>query len=302
MKNQPDAQGSHSQGSEAAAPLIRNISDTARWVAFYRALETERPDAHFRDHLARRLAGERGEQIVRGMEKSAAFSWAIVVRTCVMDEMILRTIERDKLDTVVNLAAGLDARPYRLPLPPTLRWIEVDLPGIVDYKEQTLAGERAVCEHEVVKLDLSEVEARRELFARVGASSERALVISEGLLVYLAPEQVGALAADLHAQASFRWWLADIVRPEIIKRMAKTWGKRVAEANAPFRFAPEEGTDFFRRFGWREAEFRSLMEEARRLKREMPLAWLGRLIARVQPHAKREKFRRMGGCALLERA
>jgi O-methyltransferase involved in polyketide biosynthesis len=36
---------------------IEHISDTARWVAFYRAMETERPDAIFRDPFARQLAG-----------------------------------------------------------------------------------------------------------------------------------------------------------------------------------------------------------------------------------------------------
>jgi O-methyltransferase involved in polyketide biosynthesis len=46
-------------------PLIRNISDTALWVAVYRARETDRPDAVFRDPFARRLAGERGEQIAQ---------------------------------------------------------------------------------------------------------------------------------------------------------------------------------------------------------------------------------------------
>ena len=40
---------------------IENISDTARWVALYRAIESERPDAHFRDPYARRLLGEGGE-------------------------------------------------------------------------------------------------------------------------------------------------------------------------------------------------------------------------------------------------
>jgi methyltransferase (TIGR00027 family) len=284
------------------SPLIRNISDTARWVAFYRALESERPDAHFQDRLARRLAGERGEQIVRGMPKGAAFSWSMVVRTVILDEFIMRAVERDGADTVLNLAAGLDARPYRLPLPPALKWIEVDLPEILAYKEEALAGERPVCEHEVVKLDLSNVEARSELFARVGANSERTLVVSEGLLVYLTPEAVGALADDLHAPPSFRWWAIDIVRPEILKRMERTWGKRVAEANAPFRFAPEESTEFFRPHGWRELEFRSMGEEAHRLKREMPLGWLWRFMSHFVPASRRETMRRMGGCALLERA
>lgn len=41
---------------------IENISDTARWVAVYRAMETARPDAIFRDPFADRLAGQRGRE------------------------------------------------------------------------------------------------------------------------------------------------------------------------------------------------------------------------------------------------
>jgi len=48
---------------------IDHISDTARWVAVYRAMETARPDAIFRDPFADRLAGERGHQIVKEMPR-----------------------------------------------------------------------------------------------------------------------------------------------------------------------------------------------------------------------------------------
>jgi O-methyltransferase involved in polyketide biosynthesis len=41
---------------------IRNVSDTALWVATYRALESERPDALFNDPFARRLAGVRRDR------------------------------------------------------------------------------------------------------------------------------------------------------------------------------------------------------------------------------------------------
>ncbi len=46
-------------------PAIQHISDTARWAAVYRARESERQNALFRDPFARRLAGERGEQIAK---------------------------------------------------------------------------------------------------------------------------------------------------------------------------------------------------------------------------------------------
>ena len=68
--------------------LISNVSDTARWVAFYRAMETERPDALFRDPFARRLAGAQGEAIVRSLPKGRSMAWPMIVRTAVMDEII----------------------------------------------------------------------------------------------------------------------------------------------------------------------------------------------------------------------
>ena len=47
----------------------------------------------------------------------------------------------------------------------------------------------------------------------------------------------------------------------------KSWGKAVASGNAPFKFAPANGTNFFRDFGWEERAFHSTMEEAERLDR-----------------------------------
>jgi len=54
---------------------------------------------------------------------------------------------------VVNLAAGLDTRPYRMALPSGLQWIEIDLPELLAYKAETLAGETLACRLERVALD-----------------------------------------------------------------------------------------------------------------------------------------------------
>ena len=254
--------------------LIENISDTARWVAYYRAMESERPDAIFNDPFARRLAGERGEAIVDNVKRGRSMAWAMIVRTAVFDEIILDTIASYGVDTVINLAAGLDARPWRLELSPSLRWIDVDLPGILDYKLDTLRESRPACEYEAVRLDLTDDAARKALLVRLGASSQTTLVVTEGLLIYLTAGQVGKLAEDLHTAESFRFWLIDIASPRLLSIMERSWGESVKEGNAAFRFAPAEGTAFFARFGWREAEFRSSMAEAHRLHREMRMAWL----------------------------
>jgi len=280
---------------------IENVSDTALWVAVYRAMETERSDAIFRDPFARRLAGERGVEILKSIPRATSVAWAMIVRTAVYDEIILDAVQTRKVDLVLNLAAGLDARPWRLALPPTLRWVDVDLPGILKYKTDAMQGERTTCRYEAIQADLTDALVRRALFQRLGWESARALVVTEGLLLYLSAEEVGALAGALHEAASFQWWLIDLTSPRLLKMMQRWWGKTAQARNAPFRFGPAEGTAFFKPFGWSESTYRSSSEEARRLGREMRGMWLWRLISRLSSRARQEEFRRMAGFVLLER-
>jgi methyltransferase (TIGR00027 family) len=272
---------------------IENISDTALWVAVYRAMETERPDAHFRDPLAKRLAGEKGMEIVRKMPHGKGSAWAMIVRTSVMDDLILKTI-KERTDTVINLAAGLDTRPYRLPLPSSLRWIEVDLPEILSYKEEHLKDEKPVCRLERIRMDLANVSERQKLFQQIGSASKQVLVITEGLLVYLSREQVGELSKDLSRQPNFKYWLMDLTSPVLLKLLQRWYGKRLKEGGVRMQFAPEEGADYFRPFGWEVAEFRSMLEESRRLNRTMPGAWLWNLLSKFYSKEKQEGFRKAG--------
>jgi len=283
--------------------MIRNVSDTARWVAWYRAEESDRPDALFHDPYARRLAGDRGAEIIRTLPGAGNLGWVMVVRTCLFDELILRLVGAGDVDTVVNLAAGFDTRPYRLALPADLRWIDVDLPPLLEEKQALLAGEQPRCRLESVPLDLADQDARVRFLARVAASSRSALVLSEGLLAYLAPEAVRELATALHEQPAFTSWILDLASPFILQQVMKRANRQLREGNAEMRFAPEEGEEFFRPSGWECVEFRLTGSEAHRLGREMRLAWLFRLLMRLTPTARRARIekRYRAGVVLLKR-
>lgn len=280
---------------------ISHVSDTARWVAYYRAMESARRDAVFRDPFAHRLAGERGAAIVNALPKGRQMAWPMIVRTALMDEIILREVKRSAVDCVLNLAAGLDARPWRMPLPPSLKWVDVDHAAMIDYKLGELAGERTVCAYEAVRLDLADLAGRRELFARTAAGARRVLVMTEGLLVYLEPDAVAELAKHLAAQGHFGLWLMDLASPALLRRLEKSWAPALRAGNAPFRFGPAENTAFFAPFGWKEVEYRSLFEEGIRLKRTMRFAGLWRVLGRLMPAKHREELKRFSGVALLER-
>jgi O-methyltransferase involved in polyketide biosynthesis len=182
-----------------------------------------------------------------------------------------------------------------------LHWVDVDFPDILRYKLETLGAAKPNCSYEAIEADLTDAEARKALFARIGARSKRTLVVSEGLLIYLSDADVAALASDLHAAPSFWRWVIDLANPRLLKMMTKSWGAAVASGNAPFKFAPPQGTDFFRELGWAERAYYSTMEEAERLDREMKMMWLWRFLGRFYPARMREEFRRMSGIVLLER-
>ncbi len=284
------------------APIVStvsHVSDTARWVAMYRAMESERADALFHDNWARKLAGPEGEAILDSIPEGRKTAWPMIVRTQVMDEIILRAIREDGVDTVLNLASGLDARPYRLPLPASLRWIEADFGDTLSYKQGILAGEQPRCSLEFASVDLTDDAARGAFFSRIGTSASRTFAITEGLIVYLKPEQVARLATDLSAQPSFRWWLTDLASPGLLKRLNKTWGK--ALQRAPLIFGPAEGTKFFEPYGWREKEYRSIFDESIRLNRTMRFARLMRFMGHFYPKKMREGFKRFSGVVLFER-
>src|SRR5262245_58137953 len=125
-------------------PLIRDISDTARWVAVFRAEESERPDAVFHDPYARKLAGKRGEDIANEVSFSRQNSWSFVARTWIIDDFINKLVA-EGFDHIINLAAGLDTRPYRMELPSSLKWTEIDFPEMLEYKESILSPEKPKC-------------------------------------------------------------------------------------------------------------------------------------------------------------
>lgn len=283
---------------DPAANPIRNVSDTALWVAMYRATESERADALFHDPFARRLAGERGAAIVDSLPQGHSMSWPLVVRTAVMDEIILRHA-RAGVRTVLNLAAGLDARPYRLDLPAELNWLHVDMPEMVEYFRERMQTETPRCRLNFIGADLRDADKRHEVFSRAAALGE-VLVVTEGLLIYLESAQVAALARDLHDVARAKWWLLDLASPMLLRLLERQWAPKLRESNAPFIFGPAENTAFFTPFGWREAEFRSTWDEAFRLQRTMRGAKLWSLLFKLQSTRRREAGKRMSGIALLQ--
>lgn len=248
---------------------INDVSDTALWIAAFRATETERSDAAFKDTLARKLAGDKGQQIVAATPHREAMSFAMVVRTAAIDRLVEMAVAKG-VDTVINLAAGMDTRAYRMRLPANLQWIEVDLPGIVAYKNEKLAGDVPVCRLERIACDLAHDAERERLFAQMGARTQKALVITEGLIGYLTNDQAAGLSASIFKTPSFQYWIMDYNQGKMRKHRRANNLKKIMK-NAPLQFTESDPLTFFRRDGWRISEDLHILDEAHRIGRKFPL-------------------------------
>ena len=255
---------------------ITHVSDTARWTALHRATESARPDALFRDPLAERLAGERGRAIVAAVPRTTRNGFWLIARTKIIDDTIAEAITNG-CDRVLNLAAGLDTRPYRLDLPSDFTWVEADLPKLLEEKTQLLADQVPQCRLTRTAVDLADPQARDAFLDDALDGATKALVLTEGLLMYLEDRDVVALS-DAIKRPEVAWWMLDFAFPGLKKMMNKRMSGMLQ--NAPFKFAPENGLAYFEDLGWRTVEVESLFEAAHRFHRlptlMRPIAWLPR--------------------------
>ena len=129
------------------------------------------------------------------------------------------------------------------------------------------------------------------------------MVVSEGLLIYLDEDEVTSLAADLHAQPHFSYWLVEVVSPLARDWMNWKWSDHLGAAKARFVFAPYDWRTFYRKCGWELVAFRNLSQTARKLNREPSIMRLFRFVGELYPRWGQMQAQLWeSGVALLSRA
>jgi methyltransferase (TIGR00027 family) len=238
---------------------IEHVSDTALMVAACRAIENDRPDGLIRDPFASVLAGDKGMAIARGASALEWMCFGVGGRTHFIDDLVLRVVNENSVRTVANLGAGLDTRPWRMDLPADLRWIEVDFPAMLDYKTSRLADHQPRCRLERIAADLSNRVEREQIFESVGKSP--ALMITEGLLMYLSRQTVTALATEPADRTGVRWLIADLSAIGLMRRTHGDIVQAIDSVRAEDHLEAQETLDLLRAHGWKPAVFHSYLRD-----------------------------------------
>ncbi|MFT3764061.1 MAG: SAM-dependent methyltransferase [Minicystis sp.] len=178
------------------------VASTAHWVAAARARESQRPDALFQDPFAAALAGEEGERWIESPSDEVLVSTYIALRTRFFDEQLLHAAQ-DGIRQFVILAAGLDARAFRLDWPEGTRLFELDRPEVLAHKNNILAASRATPRCLRITLGANLTLPWADALRTAGlAPSERSAWLVEGLLPYLHEADVRRLFMQLSTLAA----------------------------------------------------------------------------------------------------
>ena len=230
---------------------------SARWAAAQRFRESERPDALFRDPLARCLAGDEGLALLQQWEQayagSAATSAFVAIRTRCHDDLAARCAA-EGVRQVVLLGAGMDARAFRLSWPAGTTVFECDHAELLDQKQRLLAEQGAVpaCSRVPVPANLA-ADWSEDLTGHGFSAQTPALWIAEGFLHYLQADGVEKLLGQVsHSSAPGSVFGADLASWTFF---TSPWTKPALQALADCGMVWRFGTDtpevLFASHGWR---------------------------------------------------
>ena len=247
------------EGMSPSHGEITHVSDTALMVAACRALEAEIADGFVRDPFAARLAGDRGMAILRALPQAEMMRFGVGVRSRFIDELLLEVLASTPIAAVVNIGCGLDTRPWRLDLPPELRWIEADFADMLDYKDAAMSEVAPRCRRERITADLNDAAQRRAIYAAVGPAP--ALLLTEGLLMYLPGATVEALADEAWRESGIAHWMCDVATTAFARAINLDTMQSVRNVQAPDCLPGERILDCLTRHGWMTAARRSYITD-----------------------------------------
>jgi methyltransferase (TIGR00027 family) len=227
------------------------VAATGLLVAAMRAEESARADALFSDPFAERLAGDDGRRLLgESAAKTQQPSAPIVVRTKFFDEALLRA-HANGISQVAILAAGMDARAFRLPWQHGTVVYEIDQPQMIATKDERLGGEQPRCRRVAVGVDLAD-DWPKALQARGFDPSSRTVWLIEGLLQYLNASDVDTLFARIDTlSASGSVLLYDVIGKAMLEaEFMQPTLDFMAQLGAPWTFGSDSPAALVEDRGW----------------------------------------------------
>lgn len=220
---------------------LSGVPETMLQTVYARARETQTRGA-IHDEMAAGIV-DRLDYDFSLAEKDAAMRSGVIARTIVLDRLTNAYLASHPGAVVINLACGLDTRCYRIK--GYTHWYDLDLPETIAVRKKLLPESAAVTQLAMSAMD--------DWGSRIAETDAPALVIIEGLTMYLSESDVQRIFAVIAARFTRATVLVETMNPMVVRRFKEksiegshakfTWGVRNGKALAAllpdFRFTEE---------------------------------------------------------------
>lgn len=205
---------------------LSGVPETMLQTVYARAKESRGRGA-IRDLKAEEIIG-RLDYDFSLADKDADMHSGVIARTIVLDRLVGEYLAAHPGATVMNLACGLDTRCYRMQ--GYAHWYNLDLPETIAVREALLPESGSISHLAMSAMD--------DWGAAVEGPSGPALVIIEGLTMYLTQADVQRIFAVIAGRFPAATVFTETMNPMVVKRFKE---KSIEGSKAKFTWGVKDG-------------------------------------------------------------
>lgn len=205
---------------------LSGVPETMLQTVFARAKETKTRGA-ITDGKAVEII-DRLDYDFSAADQDTAMHSGVIARTIVLDRLVKAFLAGHGGAVVVNIACGLDTRCYRVS--GYSHWYDLDLPETIAVRKRLLPESGSVSQIAMSAMD--------NWGGEIGKTGTSALVIIEGLTMYLSEADVKRIFAVISGRFDHVTVLVETMNPMVVRRFRE---KSIEASRARFRWGVKDG-------------------------------------------------------------
>lgn len=236
---------------------MKPISKTAFYSCGVRMQDAERDNSVCGDIYAKIFMNEDGQRILESFKDETSPNATIVARHRIIDDFLRRELVANPDLCVLLIGAGFDSRAFRLN---GGRWIELDEPQVIEYKNERLPITDCRNELHRISIDFSTDSLSEKLFAF--SSNSQVVIIIEGVFMYLEEQIIKQTLHTLRRLFPHHKLIGDLMNKQFFEEYGKTMHEKLSGLGATFKFIADEPEKLFLENGYNRLEKISMVEKA----------------------------------------
>lgn len=236
------------------------IAKTAYYCCGVRAADAASAKPICGDHLAQRFMTPEAREVFRNFEALSNPNASNVTRHRIIDDWLRRRLADAPDLRVVIPGAGFDTRAYRLT---GGRWLELDQPALIATKNAALPVSE--CPNPLVRTGIDFAKQSLSDVVRDWSEDKPAVVVMEGVSMYLSQDQLLATLAALRQHFPRHTLMCDLMTARFVRRYSGAVRQRISDLGGQFADLVDDPASAIVAAGYRQTERVSMIARASEL-------------------------------------